>query len=56
MIRAAIFDLDGTLVDSIIGVLCGGFSENALRDEGALAIYRDPADLLEHYYRSPLAG
>ena len=40
----------------IVGVLCGGFSETVLRDEGAVAIYRDPADLLEHYYRSPLAG
>lgn len=38
----------------IIGVLCGGFSEDVLRDEGAAAIYRDPADLLEHYYQSPL--
>jgi HAD superfamily hydrolase (TIGR01549 family) len=40
----------------IIGVLCGGFSEEALRDEGAIAIFRDPADLLERYYQSPLAG
>jgi HAD superfamily hydrolase (TIGR01549 family) len=40
----------------VIGVLCGGFSEQALRDEGALAIFRDPADLLERYYQSPLAG
>jgi HAD superfamily hydrolase (TIGR01549 family) len=40
----------------VIGVLCGGFSEQVLRDEGALAIFRDPADLLERYYQSPLAG
>jgi HAD superfamily hydrolase (TIGR01549 family) len=40
----------------IIGLLCGGFPEDALRDEGACAIFRDPADLLEHYYQSPLAG
>jgi HAD superfamily hydrolase (TIGR01549 family) len=40
----------------IIGVLCGGFSETTLRDDGALAIFRDPADLLERYYQSPLAG
>ena len=40
----------------IIGLLCGGFSEEALRDEGACAIFRDPADLLERYYQSPLAG
>ena len=40
----------------LIGVLCGGFSETILRDEGAVAIYRDPADLLKNYYRSPFAG
>jgi HAD superfamily hydrolase (TIGR01549 family) len=40
----------------IVGVLCGGFPEQALRDEGAVAIFRDPADLLERYYQSPLAG
>jgi HAD superfamily hydrolase (TIGR01509 family) len=31
-----------------IGVLCGGFPEAWLRDAGCIAIYRDPADLLEH--------
>jgi HAD superfamily hydrolase (TIGR01509 family) len=40
----------------IVGVLCGGFPEQALRDEGAVAIFRDPADLLARYYQSPLAG
>jgi phosphoglycolate phosphatase-like HAD superfamily hydrolase len=40
----------------IIGLLCGGFSEDVLRDEGAIAIFRDPADLFERYYQSPLAG
>ncbi len=40
----------------VIGLLCGGFSEEVLRDEGAVAIFRDPADLLANYYRSPLAG
>ena len=40
----------------IIGLLCGGFSETVLRDEGACAIFRDPADLLQRYYQSPLAG
>jgi HAD superfamily hydrolase (TIGR01549 family) len=38
----------------VIGVLCGGFPEQTLRDEGAVAIFRDPADLLERYYQSPL--
>ena len=39
-----------------IALLCGGFPEDDLRDAGALAIFRDPADLLDHYYQSPLAG
>ena len=32
-----------------IAFLCGGTSESVLRDAGAVAIYRDPADLLAHY-------
>jgi phosphoglycolate phosphatase-like HAD superfamily hydrolase len=32
-----------------VGVLCGGFPEAELREAGCIAIYRDPADLLEHY-------
>jgi HAD superfamily hydrolase (TIGR01509 family) len=39
----------------MVALLCGGFSEDELRAEGAIAVYRDPADLLEHYTRSPLA-
>jgi HAD superfamily hydrolase (TIGR01509 family) len=35
----------------IVGVRCGGWNDDALR--GALAVYADPADLLEHYDRSP---
>jgi HAD superfamily hydrolase (TIGR01549 family) len=38
-----------------IALLCGGFGEDELRTSGAVAIYRDPADLLESYFRSPLA-
>jgi HAD superfamily hydrolase (TIGR01509 family) len=38
-----------------IGVLCGGWPEQELRDAGCTAIYRDPADLLRHYDQSPLA-
>jgi len=37
-----------------IGVLCGGFAEEELRAAGCTMIYRDPADLLEHYEDSPL--
>lgn len=39
-----------------IGLLCGGWPEPELRAAGCMAIYRDPADLLSHYERSPLAG
>jgi len=39
-----------------IALLCGGFAEDELRDAGACAIFRDPADLLDRYYQSPLAG
>ncbi|MBE9168323.1 HAD family phosphatase [Pleurocapsales cyanobacterium LEGE 06147] len=39
-----------------VGVLCGGFSEIVLREAGCIAIYRDPADLLANYERSPLSS
>src|SRR4030095_1850811 len=32
-----------------IAFLCGGTSESLLRETGAVAIYRDPADFLAHY-------
>ncbi len=38
-----------------VGVVCGGTSEEELRKAGAIAVYRDPADLLAHYDESPLA-
>ncbi len=38
-----------------VGLLCGGFPEADLRGAGCIAIYRDPADLLAQYKRSPLA-
>jgi HAD superfamily hydrolase (TIGR01509 family) len=39
-----------------VGVLCGGFPADDLRRAGCVALYKDPADLLAHYERSPLAG
>lgn len=39
-----------------IGVLCGGFPETELRAAGMIAIYRDLADLLDHYEISPIAA
>ena len=38
-----------------VGLLCGGFPEEDLRAAGCIAIYRDPADLLANYDKSPLA-
>jgi HAD superfamily hydrolase (TIGR01509 family) len=31
-----------------VGLTCGGNSERALREAGAVAVYRDPADLIAH--------
>jgi HAD superfamily hydrolase (TIGR01509 family) len=39
-----------------IGMLCGGFREDDLRDAGATAIFKDPEDLLARYEDSPLAA
>jgi HAD superfamily hydrolase (TIGR01509 family) len=38
-----------------IGLLSGGFSEERLRREGVIAVYRNVADLLERYDESPFA-
>lgn len=70
MIEAVIFDVDGTLVDSVdfhalaackinvasIGMLCGGFNAGVLRDAGVSKLYKDPADLLERYEQSPICA
>jgi HAD superfamily hydrolase (TIGR01509 family) len=39
---------------SFIGVLCGGSSAQQLAEAGAIAIYKDPADLLTQYATSPI--
>ena len=39
-----------------IGVRSGGVSEDELRTAGAIAVYDDVADLLDHLESSPLAG
>jgi HAD superfamily hydrolase (TIGR01509 family) len=38
-----------------VGLLSGGFTEEALRGAGAVSVYRDVSDLLDHYEESPLA-
>jgi HAD superfamily hydrolase (TIGR01509 family) len=39
-----------------IGVLSGGFTEQALREAGSIAVYRDAQHLLQNYGSSPLAS
>ncbi len=45
------FDIEaaGKAALKTIAFLCGGTSEAVLREAGAIAIYRDPADFLAHY-------
>jgi HAD superfamily hydrolase (TIGR01549 family) len=45
------FDIEAAGKASLktIAFLCGGTPEAVLRDTGAIAIYRDPADFLAHY-------
>lgn len=38
-----------------IGLRCGGWSEEELRDAGCITVFDDPADLLARYETSPLA-
>jgi HAD superfamily hydrolase (TIGR01509 family) len=51
------FDIDAAKKSGLatVALLCGGFPEDELRASGAVAIFRDPADLLEKLARSPLA-
>lgn len=37
-----------------VGLLCGGWNAEHLRQAGCIAIYRDPADLLAGYDESPI--
>jgi HAD superfamily hydrolase (TIGR01549 family) len=39
----------------IIGMLCGGWSESELQEAGCIAVYRDPAQLLNCYDSSPIS-
>ena len=47
--RALIFDLDGTLVDTVYAHVFawqrGGYGEEELTTAGAFRVYRDPAEL-----------
>ena len=39
-----------------VGVLCGGFPAQALREAGCIAVFESPADLLNRFYDSPLVS
>ncbi len=39
-----------------VGVLSGGFSMEDLMRSGCMAVYKDPADLLEHFDTSPFGS
>ena len=39
-----------------IGVLCGGFPVQDLTESGCIALFKDPADLLDRFAASPLVG
>ncbi|MBV8886423.1 MAG: HAD family hydrolase [Chroococcidiopsidaceae cyanobacterium CP_BM_RX_35] len=56
MIGDAPYDIEaaGKVGIGVIALRCGGFSDEQLA--GALAIYNDPADLLDHYAQSLLAS
>lgn len=38
-----------------VALTCGGWTEQDLRDAGAIAVYRDPADVLRRFDGSPFA-
>jgi HAD superfamily hydrolase (TIGR01509 family) len=45
----------GKLNIRVIGLTCGGWKRDDLRDAGCTEVYEDPADLLLHYSESLLA-
>jgi HAD superfamily hydrolase (TIGR01509 family) len=54
----AVWDVEASSQAGVacIGVECGGTSEAELREAGAIAVYRDPADLLSNWKGSPLTS
>jgi HAD superfamily hydrolase (TIGR01509 family) len=40
----------------VIGVTCGGWKRDDLRDAGCMEVYQDPADLLLHFEESQLGN
>ena len=56
MVGDSVWDIEsaGRAGVRAIGVLSGGISRGELLDAGAVAVFDDPADLLEHVESSPI--
>ncbi|MSX08982.1 MAG: HAD-IA family hydrolase, partial [Actinobacteria bacterium] len=56
MVGDSVWDIEsaGRAGVRAIGVLSGGISRAELLDAGAVAVFDDPADLLEHLAESPI--
>ena len=52
----AVWDVEAASAAGVVcvGLECGGTSAAELLDAGAIAVFKDPADLLEHWADSPL--
>ena len=50
MVGDAVWDVAAASKEGLptVGLLCGGYGRAELLEAGAVAVYRDPADLLEH--------
>ncbi len=50
MVGDAVWDVEAASKEGLpaVGLLCGGYGRAELLEAGAVAVYRDPADLLEH--------
>jgi HAD superfamily hydrolase (TIGR01509 family) len=46
----------GKLNIAVIGLTCGGWKRDDLRDAGCIQVWQDPADLLLHFDESALGG
>lgn len=54
----AVWDIEAAVAAGMacVALECGGISAAELRDAGAVAVYRDPADLLDHLDTSPIGA
>ena len=57
MVGDTVYDVRAAAAAGVpcVGVMCGGIGEQELLDAGAVAVYGNPAELLEGFDASPLA-